>query len=105
MSSSAILVPTDSLEESVGSFASLVILSDIDVEATTLPVVLSIASGAEAIVVALLTGNSPFLSEDDSVPETESEPLKDSSEEDAPEPHEAIVARRRAAVMARSSSS
>ncbi|GKA96658.1 hypothetical protein Tco_0818753 [Tanacetum coccineum] len=105
MSSSAIPVPTDSLEESVGSSASLITLSDTDIEATTLPDVLPIAPEAEAIVVASPTGISPFLSEDNSVPDTKSEPLEDSSQEDALEPPEAIVARWRAAVMARSSSS
>ncbi|GKA94844.1 hypothetical protein Tco_0816882 [Tanacetum coccineum] len=104
MSSSAIPVPTDSSEESVGSSASLITLSDTDIEATTLLDVLPIASEAEAIVVASPTGISPFLSEDDFVPDTKSEPLEDSSQEDAPEPPEAIVARWRAAVMACSSS-
>nr|GEW48382.1 putative reverse transcriptase domain-containing protein [Tanacetum cinerariifolium] len=93
MSSSAIPVPTDSSKESVGSSASLVTLFDTDVEATTLPDVLPIAPKAKAIVVASPTGISPFLSEDDSMSDTKFEPLVDSSEEDAPEPHEAIVAR------------
>ncbi|GKE71331.1 hypothetical protein Tco_1529403, partial [Tanacetum coccineum] len=119
---------------SVGSSASLIILSDSDSEATTLPTALPIALEAEAATVAspagvldltihldsesdpsedpsssdhalVAPGISHFLFEDDSESDFESEPLEDPSEEDAPEPYEATIARWRADVLSCSSSS
>ncbi|GKE83005.1 hypothetical protein Tco_1553005, partial [Tanacetum coccineum] len=115
MSSSTIPVSTDCSKESVGSSASLIILSDSDSEATTLPTALPIcprggesdpsedpSSSDHALVAPDI---SHFLFEDDSESDFESEPLEDPSEKDAPEPYEATIARWRADVLSRSSPS
>ncbi|GJR07366.1 hypothetical protein Tco_0530350, partial [Tanacetum coccineum] len=77
-------VPAYSLDESVGSSISLIVLSDTETEMTVdIP---EIALEAEALLSLRLL------------------PLKDSSEEDTPEPYEATIARWRAFVASRSSS-
>nr|GEW14242.1 hypothetical protein [Tanacetum cinerariifolium] len=104
-------IPAYSSGESVGSSISLVVLSDSETGIT-------VASPAGALdMIAHLNSKSgsledppssdhapvapdilPFLSDD----HTESEPLEDSSEKDAPEPHKATIARWRAIVASRS---
>ncbi|GKF27877.1 hypothetical protein Tco_0094219, partial [Tanacetum coccineum] len=80
-------VPAYSLDESVGSSISLIVLSDTETEMTVdIP---EIALEAEALLSLRLL----------------SEPLEDSSKEDTPEPYEATIARWRAFVASRSSSS
>ncbi|GJW66998.1 hypothetical protein Tco_0121422 [Tanacetum coccineum] len=82
-------LPPDSIESPI----ALVILSDTEFDPSK-----DSPSSDHALVAPAV---SPFLSDDHS----EFEPLEDLSEKDAPEPHEAIVARWRADVVACSSSS
>ncbi|GKE43282.1 hypothetical protein Tco_1470566 [Tanacetum coccineum] len=85
--------PAISLDESIESPILLVILSDTESDPSE-----DSPSSDHALVSPSV---SPFLFDD----RFESEPLEDSFEDDAPEPHEAIVARWRAAVMEHSLSS
>ncbi|GKD33354.1 hypothetical protein Tco_1248863 [Tanacetum coccineum] len=135
MPASDIPVPVYSSDESVGSSISLVILSNTETEMNVSPadipaVIPEVAPEVEAAIVTSPTsvldftiysdtksdppedsslsdhalvapGVSLFLYDDHS----KSQPLEDSSKEDKPEPHEATVARWRATVASRSSSS
>ncbi|GJT34249.1 hypothetical protein Tco_0924668 [Tanacetum coccineum] len=85
--------PAISSDESIESPILLVILSDTESDPSK-----DSPSSDHALVAPDV---SPFLSDDHS----ESEPLEDSSEEDAPKPYEATVSCWRAAVMTHSSSS
>ncbi|GJS22609.1 hypothetical protein Tco_0451241 [Tanacetum coccineum] len=128
MPSSNIPVPTYSSDESIGSSVSLVILSNTEMEITD---VLAVTLEVEAATIASHTDildltthfDTKFDPPEDSSSsdhtlvapgvslfydyelDFESEPLEVPSKEDAPEPQEATVARWRAVVMARSSSS
>ncbi|GJR97247.1 hypothetical protein Tco_0269421 [Tanacetum coccineum] len=135
MPASDIPIPVYSSDESVGSSISLVILSNTETEMNVAPadipaVIPEVAPEAEAAIITSPTGVldftihfdtksdppedspssdhalvtpsvSPLLSNDHS----KSELLEDSFEEDAPEPYEATIARWRATVASRSSSS
>ncbi|GJQ94192.1 putative reverse transcriptase domain-containing protein [Tanacetum coccineum] len=106
MSSSTIHVSTDSSEDSVGSSASLIILSNSDSEATTLPTALPIDGEVEATdpPSADLAPVAPIIdhaslknhSEPDFEPDFESKPFKDSFEGDVPDPYKATITRWRA---------
>nr|GEX15386.1 reverse transcriptase domain-containing protein [Tanacetum cinerariifolium] len=111
MPASDILVPVYSLEESVGSSISLVILSDTETVMTVAPadipaVILEVSQEAEAAIFASPTGVLYMAIHSN----TESDPFEDSPSsdhelEDAPELYKATISRERAAVMAHSSSS
>ncbi|GJY20789.1 putative reverse transcriptase domain-containing protein [Tanacetum coccineum] len=99
MSAPVIPISADSSKESVGSSASFIVLSDSDLEAAVILTVLHVAlkdppSLDHALVAPVI---SPFLFDDHSKPDSESEPFKDSSQGDAsetplsPEPYEATI--------------
>ncbi|GKC24739.1 hypothetical protein Tco_1026889, partial [Tanacetum coccineum] len=106
MSAPVIPIFDDSSEESVGSSASFIVLSDSDHEAAVILTVLHVAPKTDpsedppsldhALVAPVI---SPFLFDDHSKPDSESEPFKDSSQGDAsetplsPEPYEATITR------------
>ncbi|GJZ93573.1 hypothetical protein Tco_0665638 [Tanacetum coccineum] len=120
MSSPVISSFADSSKESVGSLASLIVLSDTEPE--IIPAILSAEvlsilqtdpfedppSSVHAPAAPII---SPFLSFDHSKPDSESEPSEDASKSVtserslSPEPYEATIARCRSKEEARSSSS
>ncbi|GKE55813.1 hypothetical protein Tco_1494998, partial [Tanacetum coccineum] len=83
MSHSTILIPSDSVRESVGSSPSLAILSDTKAEVMTIPIILSeIAPEAAALVIVSLLTATPDPIESD----PEVKPSKASSSETPPSP-------------------